>query len=53
MQIISTVCQVNRTVYDAMQTAGKAIDGNVLKWPYVDIGEDQADLLHDVTVLQV
>ena len=53
MQIISTVCQVNRTVYDAMQTAGKAIDVHVLKWPYVDIGEDQVDPLRDVRVLQV
>ena len=53
MQIISTVCQVNRTVYDAIQTAGKAIDVHVLKWPYVDIGEDQVDPLRDVRVLQL
>ena len=53
MQIISTVCQVNRAIYDAMQTAGKAIDVNVLKWPSVDIGEDQVDPLRDVRVLQV
>ena len=53
MQIISTVCQVNRTVYDAMQTAGKTKDVHVLKWPYVDIGEDQVDPLRDVRVLQV
>lgn len=53
MQVISTVCQLNRTVYDAMQTAGKAIDVHVLKWPYVDIGEDQVDPLRDVRVLQV
>ena len=31
MQIISIVCQVNRTVYDAMQTAGKTKDVHVLK----------------------
>ena len=53
MQIISTVCQVNRTVYDAMQKAGKAKDIHVLKWPYVDIGEDKVDPLRDVRVLQV
>ena len=53
MQIISTVCQVNRTVYDAMHTAGKTKDVHVLKWPYVDIGEDQVDPLRDVRVLQV
>ena len=53
MQIISTVCHVNRTVYDAMKTAGKANDIHVLKWPYVDIGEDQVDPLRDVRVLQM
>ena len=53
MQIISIVCQVNRTVYDAMQTAGKTKDVHVLKWPYVDIGEDQVDPLRDVRVIQV
>ena len=51
MQIISTVCQVNRTIYDAMRTVGK--DVHVLVWPYVDIGEDQVDPLRDVRVLQV
>ena len=53
MQIISIVCKVNRTVYDAMQTAGKTKDVHVLKWPYVDIGEDQVDPLRDVRVIQV
>ena len=53
MQIISTVCQLNRTVYDAMRTAGKTEDVHVLKWPYVDTGEDQVDPLRDVRVLQV
>ena len=53
MQIISTVCQVNRTVYDVMRTAGKTEDVHVLKWPYVDTGEDQVDPLRDVRVLQV
>ena len=51
MQIISIVCQVNRTIYDAMRTVGK--DVHVLVWPYVDIGEDQLDPLRDVRVLQV
>ena len=50
-QIISIVCQVNRTIYDAMRTVGK--DVHVLVWPYVDIGEDQVDPLRDVRVLQV
>ena len=51
MQIICIVCQVNRTIYDAMRTVGK--DVHVLVWPYVDIGEDQVDPLRDVRVLQV
>ena len=51
MQIVSTVCQVNRTIYDAMRTVGK--DVHVLVWPYVDIGEDQVDPLRDVRVLQM
>ena len=51
MQIISIVCQVNRTIYDAMRTVGK--DVHVLVWPYVDIGEDQVDPLRDERVLQV
>ncbi|CAH3022715.1 unnamed protein product, partial [Porites evermanni] len=51
MQIISIVCQVNRTIYDAMRTVGK--DVHVFVWPYVDIGEDQVDPLRDVRVLQV
>ena len=51
MQIISTVCQVNRTTYDAMRTVGK--DVHVLVWPYVDIGEDKVDPLRDERVLQV
>ena len=51
MQIISTVCQVNRTICDAMRTVGK--DVHVLVWPSVDIGEDQVDPLRDVRVLQV
>ena len=51
MQIISIVCQVNRTICDAMRTVGK--DVHVLVWPSVDIGEDQVDPLRDVRVLQV
>ena len=51
MQIISIVCQVNRTIYDAMRTVAK--DVHVLVWPYVDIGEDQVDPLRDVRVLQM
>ena len=53
MQIISIVYLVNRIVYDAAQTAGKTKDVHVLKWPSVDIGEDQVDPLRDVRVLQM
>lgn len=45
MGMISTVCQVNRAVYDAMQTVGKDVD--IWDWPYVDIGEDKVDPLRD------
>ena len=51
MQIISIVCQVNRTIYDAMRTVGK--DVHVLVWPYVDIGEDQVDPPRDLRVFQM
>ena len=51
MQIISTVCQVNRSIYDAMRTVGK--DVHVLAWPYIDTREDKVDPLRDVRVLQV
>jgi len=48
-EIISAVCQVNRAIYDASQTAGK----NVLIWPSVDIGEDKIDPLRDGRVTKV
>ena len=43
-EIISTVCQVNRAIYDA-QTIGKNV--LVMTWPCVDTGEDKVDPLHD------
>jgi len=48
-EIISAVCQVNRAIYDASQTASK----NVLLWPSVDIGADKIDPLRDPRMTQV
>ena len=49
-EIISTVCQVNRAIYDA-QTIGKNV--LVMTWPCVDTGEDKVDPLHDERVRKV
>ena len=48
-EIISAVCQVNRAIYDASQTAGKS----VLIWPSVDIGTDKIYPLRDLRVTEV
>ena len=50
-QIISTVCQVNRAIYDAKKTLCK--DRHILIWPLVDIGEDRVDPLRDGRVEKV
>ena len=50
-EIISTVSQVNRAIYDAAQASGKY--GLVLNWPSVDTGEDTIDPLHDDRVAKV
>ena len=49
--IISTVCQVNRAIYDASQTVGKNV--HVWTWPCVDTGEDKVDPLRDGRVTKV
>ena len=51
--IISTVCQVNRAIYDATQAAGKNVDVFSVNWPSVDIGEDAIDPLYDDRVAKV
>jgi len=48
-EIISAVCQVNRAIYDASQTAGKS----VLIWPSVDIGTAKISPLRDSRVTKV
>jgi len=50
-EIISTVCQVNRAIYDAAQIANK--DVHVWLWPSVDAGEDKIDPLRDSRVKKV
>ena len=50
-QIISTVCQVNRAIYDAKKTVNKHID--ICRWPLVDTGEDRVDPLRDRRVAKV
>ena len=49
--IISTVCQVNRTIYNATRAVGK----NTLVWPtvLVDPGKDKVDPLRDGRISKV
>ena len=47
-EIISTVCQINRTTYTATQAVGK-----VWVWPFIDTGEDKIDPLRDERVRRV
>jgi len=49
--IISSVCHVNRVIYDVTQTVGK--DVHLWIWPAVDIGEDKVDPLRDRRVAKV
>ena len=51
MKIISSVCHVNRVVYDFTLTVGK--DVHLWIWPLVDIGENKVDLLRDERVTKV
>ena len=48
-RIISTVCQVNRAIYNATQAVGR----DALIWPFVDIGEDKVDPLRDGRISKV
>ena len=50
-KIISSVCHVNRFIYDVLQIVGK--DVNFWIWPAVDIGEDKVDPLRDSRVAKV
>ena len=44
-KIISSVCHVNRVIYDVTQTVGNGVP--LWIWPAVDIGEDKVDPLRD------
>ena len=50
-QIISTVCQVNRAIYDAKKTLCK--DRHIFIWPLVDTGEEKINPLRDERVAKV
>ena len=50
-EIISAVCQVNRAIYDVLQTAGQAMQLFML--PSVDTGEVKIDPLRDPRVTKV
>ena len=50
-QIISTVCQINRAIYDAKKTVNKDI--GIGSWPLVDTGEDKVHPLRDRRVAKV
>ena len=50
-KIISSVCHVNRVIYDVTQTVGK--DAHLMIWPAVDAGDDKFDPLRDERVIKV
>ena len=50
-EIISSVCQVNRAIYNVTQEVGK--EAHAWVWPSVCIDKDKVDLLRDGRVLQV
>ena len=50
-ELISTVCQVNRAIYDATKAAGK--HRLVSNWPSVDTGGDTIDPLRDERIEKV
>ena len=49
--IISTVCLINRVIYDVKHLSGE--DVFLWSWPFVDIGEDKIDPLRDARVSKV
>ena len=50
-KIISSVCHVNRVIYDVTQTVGN--DVHLWIWPAIDIGEDKVDPVRDRRVAKV
>lgn len=49
-EIISSICCVNRAIYDVTQMVGD--DVNLLLWPCVDNGEERVDPLRDSRVIE-
>ena len=49
--IISTVCLINRVIYDVKHLSGE--DVFLWSWPFIDIGEDKIDPLRDARVGKV
>ena len=47
-QIISSVCQINRTIYDFMLLAGS--EEWIIFWPCIEIGQEKVDPLRDSRV---
>ena len=52
-KIISSVCHVNRVIYDVTQAVGKEVDVSFLMCPVVDIGENKVDPLRDTRVVKI
>ena len=50
-KIISSVCHVNRVIYDVTQTVGD--DVHLWIWPAIDIGKDKVDPVRDRRVAKV
>ena len=49
--IISTVCLINRVIYDIKHLSGKVVF--LWSWPFIDIGENKIDPLRDARVIKV
>ena len=49
-QIISTVCQINRLVYDVTKVVGGRKE--VLLWPYIEVDNEKIDPLRDSRVVR-
>ena len=52
-EIISSVCHVNRSIYDVMVTVGEDVSFCTYNWPPVDTGENKVDPLRDARVTKV
>lgn len=53
IDIISSVCEVNRLVYDIMQIAVSDEDSQIFSLPGVPIGKEEVDPLRDLRVVEI